>query len=369
MAETFHFFGQLPGELRSKIWQLAIRDDKRGVHLFHIYDPGLDKDVGSTRDIPYLPMSGGDFRVAAPRCREDSSISMSVSLSTSTICTPIIRDRWSDRFKSASRIDGNISMYTVDGGLWTACKESRYYMERFFLPEQWPIQKKKERLCHGAYKPCTTYFCKEEERAKHSTEHMHQKTKTRDIQYLTVRPHLDLFFLQPHCLEAFPWHHISSSSRGMWRLANIDGIEHIALEYDPEWGIQLEKNPTHPILDTLFNVVKQLYEFSCTLWFIDYGLRRKPGVCLERMRREGRRKSEERIFYATDRQYVEVASTTGMYFRDVWEHYYEFEGENFASSFQFLQYLDDEIIDHSLSGPPDNPGTSCSVGLLACEFI
>ncbi|VTT64960.1 unnamed protein product [Fusarium fujikuroi] len=93
---TFTRFIELPRELRDQIWSLAIRDDHPGAHIFGQYVTGSHG---------FQSWRGLSFDVAAPS--------------------------WGRFFESLdeNRSDENISTYLIDGGLWTACHESRCIME------------------------------------------------------------------------------------------------------------------------------------------------------------------------------------------------------------------------------------------------
>lgn len=106
MATSFHQFGDLPWELRDQIWNLAVRPACPGIQIFKLYnreDTGalekmrimvLDEDYADAHHDHQLIIPGSD--------------------------------------------ESNISTYLIDGGLWTACKESRRVMERRFTPNRKP---------------------------------------------------------------------------------------------------------------------------------------------------------------------------------------------------------------------------------------
>ncbi|KAF5666638.1 hypothetical protein FHETE_6137 [Fusarium heterosporum] len=106
---TFH---DLPKELRDRIWNLAIRDDYPGVHIFGSSDQAKK---GESRPMT----SRGD------RSRDS------------------FEPLWSGYFQNLKNdcSDENISTYLIDGGLWTACKESRRVMENHFKQLDWPVRK------------------------------------------------------------------------------------------------------------------------------------------------------------------------------------------------------------------------------------
>jgi hypothetical protein len=377
MTDTFFLFNKLPGELRAKIWHFAIRSTDRGVNLFYMYDLNADRDVGSTRDVPDFRMPHFPSRLADPIRSEDCSTSMSFALQSSSMTTPIVTDGWTDRMESASKIRANISTYTVDGGLWTACKESRYYIRGVFPPEKRSTWKARERRRNADDEFLTTYFAAEDQLIDHSRESMHRNTKTCDIRYLTIRPCLDLFFLRPHSFKTFSWESIIL--RHGWRPSKLDGVKHIALEYSPEWGFEIGSNPRHPTFHAFLEVLEHLGHFDRTLWFIDYGIRRsrkesatssKQAPSPEAPSLEApSMASERRTFYATNRRYVEVACCSHPHDGQEWEIEYESKDGLRTSSLSFIETLRVGMDKKSISVAPDEHYFSCDIGVLACEFL
>ncbi|KAL7951916.1 hypothetical protein V8C42DRAFT_356949 [Trichoderma barbatum] len=101
-TKTFHCFSRLPTELQWKIWETAVQPPpthQRGAHFLSTWKPPKPK-----------PKS---WSIAARR----------------KVDAPLI----------ASRLDNRESAYQIDGGLWTACRQSR---DRI----QW-VYKKQRQLC------------------------------------------------------------------------------------------------------------------------------------------------------------------------------------------------------------------------------
>ena len=117
---TFHLFPNLPWELRHAIWELAVRPlDRPGAHIFCLEE----------RD---------GFKFEVKQCDVickliDSKLQLSVPAKT-----------------MSAELDSNPSMYMVDGGLWTACKESRAVMEKTFKHRMWDLRRRDWRQWHEA---------------------------------------------------------------------------------------------------------------------------------------------------------------------------------------------------------------------------
>ncbi|KAF5680241.1 hypothetical protein FDENT_8444 [Fusarium denticulatum] len=101
----FKRFAERPKELRDRIWSFAGRDDRPGVHIFGQYDK-TKENTSKSRFLRYDDRTSESW--AAPSWR-----------------------RYYQNFNE-DRSDENISTYLIDGGLWTACHESRLIMEKRF---------------------------------------------------------------------------------------------------------------------------------------------------------------------------------------------------------------------------------------------
>ncbi|SPJ85375.1 uncharacterized protein FTOL_11156 [Fusarium torulosum] len=190
---TFHQFSDLPRELRDTIWSFAIRDDNPGVHIF------------------------GDF---------DN------------------KKRHYFNSLDENRSDENVSTYLIDGGLWTACKESRLIMERHFRQSEWP----KELQCDKYYgsltkghfnMPATGYF------------------QGGELHCLKVFPHKDLFVLQLDDIARYGWCPGDLKSPLGKNLRGYKGVRHLAIEYRPEWAEGSYYAYDHirrTLVDTIFEI-------------------------------------------------------------------------------------------------------------------
>ncbi|KAI0844668.1 hypothetical protein F5Y00DRAFT_273600 [Daldinia vernicosa] len=332
MPETFHSFGRLPPELRDKIWKLAIRPGgtaRRGAHIFSIHR-------GSGRNIEnavVVAASGFKLHLAAPKYEPRS-------IDTGLIVT-------SGQEVTSSWTHHNFSTYLIDGGLWNACKESRLVIERVFDSEKWDAAR-------GAYppSPATSYF-----RGDDSTN-----------RYFTVIPSEDLFYLQPQTFGYFmlecigKWNGVALGSR-RW---GFTGLANIALEYDPAWGILVEKTDpdTRDRLIIIDLIIKTLFHakgLSC-IWFVDYRIKQR---CYVPTKKEASCKGPI-IFYGSDRRFVEVRGGV-----DKWETDFEDDAGINSSCCKFIDaveyVLEDRMLPFDMSGsggiwPPH-------FGVLACEYV
>ncbi|SCV38833.1 uncharacterized protein FFB14_07021 [Fusarium fujikuroi] len=170
---------QLPRELRDQIWSLAIRDDHPGAHIFGQYVTGSHS---------FQSWRGLSFDVAAPS--------------------------WGRYFESLDedRSDENISTYLIDGGLWTACHESRCIMEDHFkqsgrqLAPRHPNDRRSSFSEKDLFKMASSgYF------------------NGNPLEIVTVFPYRDLFIVQHEDLDKIDWGYLGFG---------FCGVGHIAIEYD-----------------------------------------------------------------------------------------------------------------------------------------
>ncbi|RSM01994.1 hypothetical protein CDV31_011077 [Fusarium ambrosium] len=147
MDDTFHYFTELPSELRDQIWNLAIRPARPGVQIFKLYSPETKGSVGNAMDVVFDYYSIYDnYRIAVPDCD-----------------------------------DKNQSTYLIDGALWNTCKESRRVMEQEFKS----TRGSREMVSHMP-----------EQREQDAPAIGYFKNQAGDTRYLTVLPHQDLFLFQ-----------------------------------------------------------------------------------------------------------------------------------------------------------------------------
>ncbi|KAI3398628.1 hypothetical protein diail_8813 [Diaporthe ilicicola] len=253
----FHHFSGLPRELRDPIWDMAIRDGDPTVHFFTLYDHFEDSDsvVDPAKKVHVISETCSPFfdvGFAAPRSRGSDQLS------------------WTD---------GNISTYLSDSGLWTACKESRERMLKYFKPfETSPLFSKRKPL------NCWTVYDIRDQLT--TSINMEYTRDSGERQYLTIRPITDLI-----CLQRPEGSNISWSDRGLWQLiANfpsfrwysehnlwgLSNLRNVAVEYNPAWEFS-DRNPDYePFMRVTdgFSKVDEIHGLH-TFWLIDYRLTRK----------------------------------------------------------------------------------------------
>jgi len=334
MARTFHKFSLLPGELREKIWCFAIRptgdDAPPSAHIFKL---GQDAEVGdlvnpscSRLVVPfYTASSKCDGNAASVRDGEagdnmDNNATAAVVTEIKSLASyePTKGGEEEKRHVSSKAKRTNWSAYLLDGGLWTACKESRSYMERAFdqkrydgiraahardylesltIPGGWfDYQVKMDARAWQMKKlPSTNYFgcyngAEDDDNRKDNTGSDNESSG----RWLTVLPHRDLVCLD---LSGYPSHPSvirEACSISLWdHKAGFYRIKHVALDFGRiEEHVRSEKY--EPVIDWLFQAGFEEGSLcpGMTLWFIDNEASVMEGI--------------ETSFQAADRRFVSM---------------------------------------------------------------
>lgn len=245
---------------------MAIRDDDPGVHFFTIYDTRNDPpSVVNPSKRVYVTgtsfVARFNIGFAAPRRQGSNRLS------------------W---------IDGNLSSYLTDSGLWTACYESYKRMLRHFRPSEvsqtMPLDERRvEEVCK---KPTASI-------------NMEFIGDNSERQYLTVCPAMDLICLQLPENSNISWDssdHWESIQFPLFRwhdhgsYGHSPHIKNVAVEYNPAWETFDPKKDLGPFRDvTGFRKVNEIPGLK-TFWFIDYRLTRKykPNDCKRQTFRAGK---------------------------------------------------------------------------------
>ncbi|KAK0646312.1 hypothetical protein B0T16DRAFT_413159 [Cercophora newfieldiana] len=157
----------------------------------------------------------------------------------------------------------------------------------------------------------------------------------------------------------------------------------MALEYDPAW------NKADRIIDVLQGRGPPAWDFiddlvwgtalpdSFSLWFIDYRITRSPRYqepqrTTEQERGVGDKPKPPRVFYASDRRFVEVKEEQlGQWAGHdrMWDAGYEAPTEDLCTccgSHEYVQRLRDELA--NVRNYEENVWHG-SIGLLACEYL
>ncbi|CAG1976963.1 unnamed protein product [Fusarium graminearum] len=325
---TFHRFPDLPPELRIQIWKHVIREDKPGVHIFNHEGPG--------------PMMSEGWR-------------------SWTFTKPLPSHYFNSVRKDVPR--KNISTYLIDGGMWTACKESRSIMEGHFRQSECvetisiPAEERNNRF-HAISEvdkfnmPSTGNFV---------GSPMH---------FLTVRPNQDLFVLQVECLDNVNWDDIGyDHALGSGFLA-YSGIINIGIEFNPDWWDSENKEWDDGVMSTLIDAAHNAYPVG-NIWIIDHGLkRRKDAPAFEEA--TSNNGHSVNAFFASDRALLEVDSRhleswtdsrTGLSPDDSWQ--------TNNTPLSFAKNLQEDI-DDERDCETDNPRRDrypCSIGILGWDDL
>ncbi|KAI8665223.1 hypothetical protein LRP88_12746 [Fusarium phalaenopsidis] len=313
MNDTFHHFIKLPWELRDQIWKLAIRLPLPGVHIFQIYDPKYDNVIGNNIEV-FLPHGcPDDHRLAIPRSKNSFA-----------------------------------SVTLLDKGLWSACKESRLVMERHFSRLKWKTLMDKD---WGSFwsmpfekklnMPLTGHFIGLDGRTN----------------FFTVFPHQDLFMLQPLNLDTIDWFNFTTRHPLASAMNGFETVKNIALEYNPEWGLDM--------IDKIAGILSQTA--LTNVWIVDCSIRRKYAVDIGKFTtREG----QDVAFYLEDRRLVEVEPwMTRSEWKTIENDAECSESMTFKDSIDFMARVWDQIGDdeelewHQWIEAPRR------VGLLGCDCL
>ncbi|KAJ4264377.1 hypothetical protein NW762_005575 [Fusarium torreyae] len=329
---TFKRFPDLPMELRDEIWKFVIRPTGPGVHIFRLYHSGLDDATGAhyVAHLYYFH----EHHLAVP-----------------------LWNRYFDNIDTNCS-DKNVSTYLIDGGLWTACKESRMIMEDHFQTSEWKSRRKYDTMVpigpgppKALYKPATFYFSG---KAHH---------------YFTVLPHRDLFVLQADNLKSIDWtdwdYEISFGSPRK----GFSGLCNIALEYDDKWGIQLleaGRGGKTSILRILTRLAYGLVR-AHKIWLIDHNLKRKKDAPVFK---ENAKWYDTNVYYTSDRRFLDVqCHRRPSGYLNQWEYIRPVvDGYSHGSSIWFMGELREEI--ESAYNPDDSDAeTPCEIGLLGWDNL
>ncbi|RGP67691.1 hypothetical protein FSPOR_5881 [Fusarium sporotrichioides] len=292
---TFNRFPDLPTELRVQIWKLVIRDDRPGVHIFSHCD-STKKSLSEMRVMVSREWCGSTFCELSPLHYFDS-----------------VR-------KDVPR--KNVSTYLIDGGMWTACKESRSIMENHFRQSDWN----------------------------------------------DILPRRDLFVLQIDSVDDIDWRKIGSDSSFGASTLGGRGIYHIGIELNPEWWDSKEGEWDYSVLRTLTRAALDSDPLSA-IWIIDHGhKRRKDAPAFEAIYND---KSHLEAFSASDRKLLEVDPQHPEHWTDSHTRLPPDAWNPNSSSLDFARCIRDEIEDERLSDYDKLFGYhySCHVGILGWDDL
>ncbi|KAF5972273.1 hypothetical protein FBULB1_8798 [Fusarium bulbicola] len=309
---TFEGFTDLPRELRDRIWSLAIRHDHPGAHVFGQCTTGSRHIQSRT---------GMSFDLAAPS--------------------------WRRYFETVNeyRSDENISTYLIDGGLWTACHESRCIMEKHFTQS-------KRQLAPRHPNDYRTSFS-QAELFRTATSGYFDGTP---LEIVTVFPLRDLFILQHDDLDGIDWDCLGFDASLATSREGFYGANHIAIEYDQAWGDESRQD------DVLYKFSQACVGVPYLLWFIDRCLKQKSQAPM--FEEESDRDWKINAFYASDRKFLEIKDY-GTLFKD-WEYIGPVQTnwyDHICDSLEFVRELEDKIAEQKVTDGSEAE-EPCVVGLL-----
>ncbi|KAK3937716.1 hypothetical protein QBC46DRAFT_266918 [Diplogelasinospora grovesii] len=315
MAIEFRPFGRLPGEIRDMIWDRAVRSHEPGVHIFTAYNLGNTEDWEEEED-------------EATGSRQKNGATSTINTRRPAGCT-------------LSWTQNNPSTYLIDGGLWTACRESYLAMKRAFH-------------C-GDQKVGTGYFIKD------------QHPDVTHYQLFTVLPWQDLFIFQMPELrdcDSAPWLGIYT-----WGLF---GVRNVALEFDPEWE-PVQTSPLTVFTEIAMETTEPDVGKLEALWFVDYTLKRANHVPIDSLHQRTRA-----IFHGSNCRFVKVVPEEANGCDTPWFCGSDAtRGSLAGGSFKFVAGLSqyyEKFVREADDYVRRHPGTSewtikeVKYGVLACEY-
>ena len=399
---TFHPFPKLPWELRHNIWELAVRPlDRPGAHIFCIEERKVEGF--EEWKVEGFEAKEGDV-VYGPITLEPGKFNLHITVPATTI---------------SSGPAGNPSTYMIDGGLWTACKESRAVMEKVFKHQMWDPKRRAwkphyeasfrsnsvflSRTQQGPFPvledpfegledethlmPASGFFLSTS--SSSSSSSFTRATKayqpsgqvTTSPHYFSVFPHWDLLILRPSSWDIedmwillkreFPF------GSEKWGYFGFGGNHGIAFEYHPIWNEDSEAaGQTSGFVDIFNSMTSAIYELEDTrvdtIWVIDYRLTLKKDAPANE-REPG---NDQRVFYGGDgRRYVEMYSkyVEGGGDRLQWFYTEGVEGDHSSigpdSCHFFIGQFESRFIDklsEDMGEPWEGERWGPAFGLLAC---
>jgi len=370
------------------IWTLAAyaRPSQPGAHVFSVYDRNQHGTI----------VPDGESAVV------DADNDLAIILGVPTTIASHGRE---------NAHEFNPSMYLLDGGLWTACKESRLLMEKRYRSKHWAqVQAENNERVWGSYShwhsvsnrdemPATGYLIPGSRNAIRDADDdgdcvMSGVGGASEIShpwFFTVFPSCDLFIFpisellnRNVCPTSIIFSEIlASTDRG------YNGLVNIAFDFDPAWDEQVAKwseirggrGVVEPaIVDFFYGFLDTLDGYwNRMVWFIDHRIKRKIPTDPQDV-------SEDRempAFYGMDRKYVVVKSPDHGYDGGGWHDCFDYgsiqkgddEIEVLGSCARFVDKLEEYIrerkdqeqwrIPPSYRDMLEGPG----FGVLACEYL
>jgi hypothetical protein len=291
--QTFHYFSTLPKADRELIWALAIRPERPSAHVFTLYNAREDTErLALSQYAAGPPPKRWDYALAAPEIftssdeedyeedeedeepdedEEDEGAEEDEEEEGAEDYQEDENGYDDDSEQLFSWSRGNRSVYMIDAGLWTACRESRAVIERRFKVNEWEKELDQKHISTVEVirdypdTPATTWFLSDGE-----------------PQRCLVNPKTDLFFLLPFDPETTDWD-------SMWGLPFFShmtrikyGVNHVALDSD-----MISSDWDGPWTKCAIRAVSgDIGHWLTNFWFVDYSLQRKANVPSSKNRRQ-----------------------------------------------------------------------------------
>ncbi|KAJ4204456.1 hypothetical protein NW767_004650 [Fusarium falciforme] len=163
--------------------------------------------------------------------------------------------------------------------------------------------------------------------------------------------------LQPVNLDTIDWFNFTTRHPIASAINGFETVKNIALEYDPEWGLDM--------IDRVAGILSQTALIN--VWIVDYSIRRKYAVDIGKLTtREG----QDVAFYVEDRRLVEVEPwMTRSEWKSIENDAECSESTTFKDSIDFMEHIwgqigdDGELEWHQWTEAPRR------IGLLGCDCL
>ncbi|KAF4968311.1 hypothetical protein FSARC_4256 [Fusarium sarcochroum] len=189
----------------------------------------------------------------------------------------------------------------------------------------------------------------------------------------TVFPHRDLFVLQTDDLDRVEWSRVGHDMAFLSTLPDFIGIKHIAIEYNPEWGIQMLKGSDFcgmDIVRTLNEGASDAEGFVWKIWLIDHSLKRKADA--PAFEEKTSDYVDLNVFYASDRKLLEVEWNGYSDPKENWR-YIKPAGDTsddcWTWSTYFVRRLDEEIRSNMYDDYSGTNQDACNIRLLGWDDL
>ncbi|KAK7215378.1 hypothetical protein V2G26_003381 [Clonostachys chloroleuca] len=314
---SFHFFSNLPYDLREQVWKQAIRPSAKnwsGIHHFSILHSNMKLDstaskpklIPSSRDVPTSCDKGTAFAAEIP---------------------------------GTEGAQANRSAYMWDAGLWTACWESRQIILRHWEMKKW-WEKRRNILSEGMW------FWYGEEKWRENQDFCvtinAPSLTTNDggeEWQLMVRPYDDAFYFDPKSLkdalkQPNSLQHYDTLVEIMQDLpfSGLDygcqPVRHLIFDFDPNWLNNLPRRDAHVdsgspqefIIDLLWLLAgrRTEEERDFHIWLIDRSRRQSKIQNRDKLLPAGGAGDDARVFYNCDEEFVDLGNAG-------YEHFAKFE--------------------------------------------